>query len=59
LQGLPSILVNTHYSGRGRSSGIPVDLEMFSLIVVRDGKALSYRDYETWAVALEAAGLRE
>ncbi len=49
--------VKTRYSGRGRGSGVPVSFEAFSLIVVRSGKAVSSRDYETRAEALEAAGL--
>jgi hypothetical protein len=38
---------------------VPVSLEAFSLIILRDGKTVSYRDYETKAAALEAAGLSE
>jgi ketosteroid isomerase-like protein len=54
-----SVLVHTQFAARGRASGVPVSLEAFSLIVLRDGKTVSYRDYETKAAALEAAGLSE
>ena len=54
-----SVLVHTHFVGRGRASGVPVSLEAFSLITLRDGKTVSYRDFETRAAAREAAGLRE
>jgi uncharacterized protein len=54
-----SVLVNTHFVGRGRASGVPVSLEAFSLITLRDGKTVSYRDFETRAAALDAAGIRE
>ncbi len=54
-----AVLVHTRFFGRGRASGVPVSLEAFSLVTLRNGKAVSYRDYETKAEALEAAGLRE
>jgi uncharacterized protein len=54
-----SVLVHTRFVGRGRASGVPVSLEAFSLITLRDGKTVSYRDFETRAAALEAAGLSE
>ena len=56
---MTQVLVHTHFVGRGRASGVPVSLEAFSLITLRDGKPVSYRDFETRAAALEAAGLRE
>jgi ketosteroid isomerase-like protein len=54
-----AVLVHSRYAGRGRASGVPVSLEAFTLIVLRDGKTVSLRDYETKAEALEAAGLSE
>jgi ketosteroid isomerase-like protein len=54
-----SVLVHSHFVGRGRGSGVPVSMEAFSLITLRDGKTVSYRDFETRAAALEAAGLSE
>jgi ketosteroid isomerase-like protein len=54
-----AVLVHIRYSGRGPASGVPVSLEAFSLITLRDGKTVALRDYETKAEALEAAGLSE
>ena len=54
-----NVLVNIGYFGRGRASGVPVSLETFALIVVRGGKVVSLRDYDTKADALKAAGLSE
>jgi ketosteroid isomerase-like protein len=54
-----SVLVQTHYAGYGRVSGAPVTLDSFSLFTFRNGKIASYRDYDTKAEALEAAGLAE
>jgi ketosteroid isomerase-like protein len=54
-----AVLVHARYAGRGRASGVPVSLETFALITFRDGKVATFRDYETKAEALEAAGLRE
>ena len=57
--GAETVLVNTHYFGRGRASRVPVSLDTFSLIVVRNGKTVSFRDYGTRSEALKAAGLSE
>ena len=54
-----AVLVNVRYFGRGRTSGIPVSLEAFSLITLSGGKTVTLRDYETRVAALEAAGLSE
>ena len=54
-----AVLIHTRYAGRGRASGVPVSLEAFTVIVLRNGKTVSLRDYETKAEALEAAGLSE
>jgi ketosteroid isomerase-like protein len=54
-----AVLVHTRYAGRGRASGVPVSLEAFTLITLRDGKTTSLRDYDTKAEALKVAGLRE
>src|SRR5437764_1181383 len=32
-----AVLVSTHYFARGRTSGAPVTLETFSLLILRDG----------------------
>jgi len=54
-----SVLVHTRFVGRGRGSGVPVSLEAFSLITLREGRTVSYRDYETKEAALKAAGLSD
>jgi ketosteroid isomerase-like protein len=54
-----NVLVNIAYFARGRASRVPISLETFALFVRRGGKTVSFRDYETKAEALEAAGLPE
>jgi ketosteroid isomerase-like protein len=45
--------------GQGRGSGAPVEMTFVKVWSLRDGKAVSLRDYATKAQALEAVGLRE
>jgi ketosteroid isomerase-like protein len=54
-----AVLVTVRYVGRGESSGIELDQTFATLYRLRDGKAVSMRDYPTRADALEAAGLSE
>ncbi len=54
-----AVLVETHYSGRGRASGASVSLTCFSLIAFDGGRVVSFRDYDTKEEALEAVGLSE
>jgi len=54
-----NIVVVLSMSGRGRGSSAPVEMTFAQLWSLRDGKAVSLRDYATKAEALEAAGLRE
>ena len=54
-----NIVVVVSMSGRGRGSSAPVEMTFAQLWSLRDGKAVSLRDYATKAEALEAAGLRE
>jgi ketosteroid isomerase-like protein len=54
-----AVLVTVRYVGRGESSGIELDQTFATLYRLRDGKAVSMRDYPTRAEALEAAGLSE
>jgi ketosteroid isomerase-like protein len=51
------IVVVLSMSGRGRGSSVPVQMTFAQLWLVRDGKAVSLRDFPTKAEALEAAGL--
>jgi ketosteroid isomerase-like protein len=53
------IVVVVSMTGRGRGSDVPVEASFVQLWSIRDGKALSLRDYATKAEALEAAGPSE
>jgi ketosteroid isomerase-like protein len=53
------IVVVVSMRGQGRGSGAPVEMTFVQLWSLRDGKAVSLRDYATKAQALEAMGLRE
>jgi uncharacterized protein len=54
-----SVLVPTHGSGRGRSSGAPVELDFFNVWTLNDGKLTRCISYGDHAEALVAAGPRE
>ena len=45
--------------GRGKGSGIEIDLRLYPHIKLRDGKAVSVFEYESRAAALKAVGLEE
>jgi len=53
------VLVVARYEGRGRSSDAEVDQRIASVYEIRDGMAVTVRDYESRDEALEAAGLSE
>ena len=53
------IMVVVSMRARGRGSGAPVEMTFVQLWSLRDGKAVSLRDYATKADALEAVGLPE
>ena len=53
------LLVLGHYSGRGTSSGAKIEVASASLYRFEAGMIVSFRDYPSEALALEAAGLRE
>ena len=46
-------------TARGRGSGIPIDVPIWALWEVRDGRAIRGTAYLTEVEALEAVGLRE
>ncbi|HEX6652819.1 MAG TPA: nuclear transport factor 2 family protein [Thermoleophilaceae bacterium] len=50
------IIVVVSMSGRGRGSGAAVQMTFAQLWLLRDGKAVSLRDYATREEALEGAG---
>ena len=49
------LVVDVAISGRGRVSGAYIDARFAQLWLIRDGKAVSLRDYATKSEALEAA----
>ena len=55
-----TVVTATRISGVGRGSGVQVEMQLFQVLTVRDGRVLhvtgGYRDR---AEALEAAGLKE
>ena len=53
------LVVVVAIAGRGRAGGVPVETTIAQLWTLRDGKAVSLRDYASKDEALDAAGLRE
>jgi ketosteroid isomerase-like protein len=53
------IVVEVSMRGRGRGSSAPVQMTFAQLWQLREGKAVSLRDFPTKAEALEAVGLAE
>lgn len=51
-------VVATHH-GRGRSSGVPIEVRLAYVYTVRDGKVSRQEVWRDRATALEAAGLTE
>jgi ketosteroid isomerase-like protein len=53
------VVAEVSLTGLGRGSSVPVEATFAQLWVLRDGKAVSLRDYPTKAEALEAAAASE
>ena len=53
------VLVTVHWSGRGRGSGLQVDIRTYQVITLRDGKTIRMDEFTERFEALEAAGLSE
>jgi ketosteroid isomerase-like protein len=53
------VIVVVSMSGRGQGSSVPVEMTFAQLWSLRDGKAISLRDYATKAEALAAVELSE
>jgi ketosteroid isomerase-like protein len=49
----------THQSGRGRRSGVPIDIHFFEVWAIRDGRVRRLEYFRHRGEALEAAGLSE
>ena len=56
-EGPRGVLVVVRYSGRGKTSGAPVDVPMAHVVEIRDGRVARLAWYGTRAEAAEAAGL--
>jgi ketosteroid isomerase-like protein len=53
------VLVSVCQRGRGRESGVPIEIHFFQLWTIRNGKLRKQELFRHRADALEAAGLRE
>jgi ketosteroid isomerase-like protein len=53
------VIVVTRQRGRGKQSGVEVDMEFTFLFTVREGKIAEWQLFVSEDQALEAAGLRE
>jgi ketosteroid isomerase-like protein len=53
------VLVFTRQSGRGRESGVPIEIHFFQLWTIRDGRGGKVEYFRHREDALEAAGLEE
>jgi ketosteroid isomerase-like protein len=51
------VIVEVHYSGRGRGSGIEFDALTYDVYTVRDGLCVRKLEFNERSQALEAAGL--
>jgi ketosteroid isomerase-like protein len=54
-----SVVCEAHLRGRGKGSGVEVEMRNWQVWTVRDGKVVAYRMFTTKREALEAAGLSE
>jgi ketosteroid isomerase-like protein len=53
-----NVVALVHLTGRGKASGVEVDVRFYAQFKVRDGKVAYIYDHEDREAALEAAGLR-
>jgi ketosteroid isomerase-like protein len=53
------VFVTVHHSGRGKTSGVDVDMRQWQVFTVRGDRIVRYRIYGSRERALEAAGLSE
>jgi ketosteroid isomerase-like protein len=53
-----SVVACLHLTGRGKGSGVEVDLRVYQHFKLRDGKIVYLYEYADRGEALEAAGLR-
>ena len=53
------VISSVRFTGRGKSSGAPVEMTLISVGSLREGLVYRVHNYPSMAEALEAAGLRE
>jgi ketosteroid isomerase-like protein len=53
------VVMSIHLYGRGKGSGVRVEMHIWPVCTVREGKIMRYRLFRTKPDALEAAGLSE
>jgi uncharacterized protein len=53
------VVVTRTQTGRGRGSGVEVNLETFHVMTLRNGKVVRLRNFEDRVAAIEAAGMPE
>jgi ketosteroid isomerase-like protein len=53
------VVVEAHHYGRGKASGVDVEMRNWHICTLRDGKVVRWRLFPTKPEALEAVGLRE
>ena len=53
------VVLLSHQTATGRESGVPVELKLWQLADINDGRLIRVTIYFTHTDALEAAGLRE
>jgi ketosteroid isomerase-like protein len=56
-EGQDSVVLAMHSVGRGKASGVPLDLRWGAVFHLRDGKINRVDVHGDWAKALKAAGL--
>ena len=59
LDGGDDVVATVHLAGRGRGSGVEVDVRLYGHVKVRDGKVVYVYEHENRADALRAVGLPE
>jgi ketosteroid isomerase-like protein len=57
--GADDVLATVHLIGRGRGSGVEVDVRLYGHLRVRDGKVVYVYEYEHRADAVRAVGLAD
>jgi ketosteroid isomerase-like protein len=53
------VFATVHHYGRGKTSGVDVEMENWQVFTLRGGRVIRYRVFSARRQALEAAGLRE